>query len=530
MASSITVSSSGSDIVIHEILDSQGLDHIFTIACSDCATAMAEDQNVLVVYESSLALMTIYDADAIECGTTILAITTDINALIAACPGGGGGGSQTLAQTLVLGNATGGENILVNDADAIELENTSLLKQGTYNFGGDGGISRICSVGFEDMWQSGIRHVFDNNGLIRNSTNCFTYVPDSSYDNTLRFKVGSLWTLDNGTTYVCNDASTGAAVWSLLNFNFLPFVEILLATAQAYTYTDWTPLINTLVQTGGGPNAFFSNVLFFGGSYGQFNPIGVCYFDITGSYGAGPFDYRNYFEAHYDLQNDVIVSVKNAYWDIKSTPAAVLEMLRVCIDNKANVDLFSGITIGGGCTITIDPGCNGMNGVTIGDNNTVTCDIKSSLLNISIDNGVDPIVFSDSTNGQTNNAWSGHISKYDSDVNVILPTLGFGVTDIDLTNYASFAGNVYTTATLGGNDISSISNGQDKRNYKIICVGVGGTTSVLNIGFIPTNIFANTYLSVGLPYLLSNINFDNSDNVSIVFNGSNCLVKAVEIY
>ena len=137
----------------------------------------------------------------------------------------GGGGSQTLAQTLDLGNQTGGENILINDADAIELENGSSLKKGTYDFGGDGGISRICSVDYEDMWQAGIRHVFDNNGLIRHSTNCFDVVPDSSFDNTLRFKIDSLWTLDNGTTYKCTDASTGAAVWELYDVGGIPTLQ-----------------------------------------------------------------------------------------------------------------------------------------------------------------------------------------------------------------------------------------------------------------------------------------------------------------
>jgi len=132
---------------------------------------------------------------------------------------GGGGGTQTFAQTLALGRNTGGTNPLINNADAIELENGSSLKKGTYDFGGDGGTSRICSVGYEDNWQSGIRHVFDNNGFIRHSTNCFDVVPDSSFDVTLRFKVDSLWTLDDGTTYKCLDASTGAAVWEqVLNF------------------------------------------------------------------------------------------------------------------------------------------------------------------------------------------------------------------------------------------------------------------------------------------------------------------------
>jgi hypothetical protein len=139
-----------------------------------------------------------------------------------------GGGSQTLAETLLLGNLTGTTNIKVNNASAIELENASLLKKGTYDFGAQGGISRICGVGFEDMWQAGIRHVFDGNGLIRNSTNCFNIIPDGSFDSTLRFKVGSVWTLDDGTNYICTDATTGAAVWELYNVipsstNFVPY-------------------------------------------------------------------------------------------------------------------------------------------------------------------------------------------------------------------------------------------------------------------------------------------------------------------
>ena len=123
------------------------------------------------------------------------------------------GGSQTLAQTLVIGNATGGTNILLNSTDSIQLENNSSLRQGTYDFGQGGGISRVCGVDYEDMWQGGIRHVFDTNGYIRNSTNGFNIVPNFSFDDTLRFKVGSFWTLDDGTTYKCTDNSTGAAVW-----------------------------------------------------------------------------------------------------------------------------------------------------------------------------------------------------------------------------------------------------------------------------------------------------------------------------
>lgn len=138
---------------------------------------------------------------------------------------GGGAGSQTLAQTLDLGNQTGGENILVNNADAIQLENTSSLQKGTYNFGGNGGISRICSNNYEDMWQNGFRHVFDQSGFIRHTSNGFNIVPDETFDVTLRFAVGSFWTLDNGTTYICTDATEGTAVWELYDVGGIPTLQ-----------------------------------------------------------------------------------------------------------------------------------------------------------------------------------------------------------------------------------------------------------------------------------------------------------------
>jgi|GWRWMinimDraft_6_1066014.scaffolds.fasta_scaffold02460_3 hypothetical protein len=128
-----------------------------------------------------------------------------------------GGGEQTLEQTLEFGNNTGGTNILLNSTDSILLENNSSLRKGTYDFGQGGGISRICGVDYEDMWQGGIRHVFDTNGFIRNSTNGFNTVPNFSFDVTLRFKVGSIWTLDDGTNYICTDNTEGAAVWELYN-------------------------------------------------------------------------------------------------------------------------------------------------------------------------------------------------------------------------------------------------------------------------------------------------------------------------
>jgi len=133
--------------------------------------------------------------------------------------------NPTLEGVLIEGNSTNGNNINLNGTDAIVLDNASTLKKGTYDFGADGGISRICGVGYEDMWQSGFRHVFDSNGLIRNTTNGFDLVPNYSFDVTLRFKVGSRWTLDNGDTYECTDATEGAAVWVLVNIGSTPTLQ-----------------------------------------------------------------------------------------------------------------------------------------------------------------------------------------------------------------------------------------------------------------------------------------------------------------
>lgn len=82
-------------------------------------------------------------------------------------------------------------------------------------YNADGGISRICSVGYEDMWQAGIRYTFDLGGNIREATNCFNYIPDSTFDSNKRFIVGSRWVLDNGDTYVCTDNTINNATWEL---------------------------------------------------------------------------------------------------------------------------------------------------------------------------------------------------------------------------------------------------------------------------------------------------------------------------
>lgn len=128
------------------------------------------------------------------------------------------GGSQTLADTLVLGNTSGANDIQFDATQGLLFANTSRLREGTIDagLGGTKGVAQICAVGYELKWEAGRLYVMDGNGLlIRQSLYNFTTTPTATDDNTLGYAVGSLWTLDDGTVYICSDATATAAVWAI---------------------------------------------------------------------------------------------------------------------------------------------------------------------------------------------------------------------------------------------------------------------------------------------------------------------------
>jgi nitrogen fixation protein len=140
-------------------------------------------------------------------------ITVNINKIT-----GGGGGTQTLAQTLDLGNTTGGENISISNGDAIILDNGSMLKKGTIDAGngGLGGIAQICGLGYEHKWEAGRLYITNSSGnVIREVSYNFTEVPTATDDVTKGFVQNTRWILDNGDVYVCTDPTEDAAVWEL---------------------------------------------------------------------------------------------------------------------------------------------------------------------------------------------------------------------------------------------------------------------------------------------------------------------------
>jgi hypothetical protein len=127
---------------------------------------------------------------------------------------GGGGGSQTLADVLDLGNTSGTNSIIFDETYGIIFDNASRLQEGTIaDLNSNKGIAQICGLGYELKWASGVLYSMNSSGnlIIQSTHNAAN--PTANDDDTLGYQVGSFWMLSNGFTFICSDASTGAAVW-----------------------------------------------------------------------------------------------------------------------------------------------------------------------------------------------------------------------------------------------------------------------------------------------------------------------------
>jgi hypothetical protein len=138
----------------------------------------------------------------------------------------GGGGFQDLAGVLVTGNTSGSNDIWFDSFYGLYFSNASRLREGTIDagLGGNRGIAEICGAGYESKWEGGVRYIMGSSGnTIRQSLYNFANTPTVTDDTTKGYAVGSLWTLDNGTVYECSDATTGAAVWAIQEYDFIGF-------------------------------------------------------------------------------------------------------------------------------------------------------------------------------------------------------------------------------------------------------------------------------------------------------------------
>lgn len=125
--------------------------------------------------------------------------------------------APTLQEVTDEGNTTTND-IEFGAGKGILLPNGSRLREGTTDaqFGGSKGIAQICAVGYELKWEAGRLYVMDGNGLlIRHSLYNFTTLPSVTDDSSFGYYVGSLWSLDNGVTYICTDSTPSNAVWEI---------------------------------------------------------------------------------------------------------------------------------------------------------------------------------------------------------------------------------------------------------------------------------------------------------------------------
>jgi hypothetical protein len=137
-----------------------------------------------------------------------------------------GSGSANLSTVLANGNTSGPNDIQFDATQGVLFNNGSRLREGTIDgmLGGSKGIAQICAVGYELKWEAGRLYVMDGNGIyIRWSLYNFTITPTITDDVTLGYLIGSRWSLDDGTTYVCTDNTIGAAVWEIQEVNYIDF-------------------------------------------------------------------------------------------------------------------------------------------------------------------------------------------------------------------------------------------------------------------------------------------------------------------
>jgi hypothetical protein len=77
------------------------------------------------------------------------------------------------------------------------------------------GVEEVCANDYIHRWQSGSLYITQQgpNYWIRSVQYGFTSPPSIYQDENAQYQIGSRFILDDGTAYVCTDATAGAAVW-----------------------------------------------------------------------------------------------------------------------------------------------------------------------------------------------------------------------------------------------------------------------------------------------------------------------------
>ena len=132
---------------------------------------------------------------------------------------GGTGAVGTLQEVTDLGNSTTNDIDFIANA-GLSFDNGAFFRKGTTDAGNGGakGTAQICSISYELKWEAGRLYYMEQDGFtIRDVTHNFAIVPQPTDDSTKGFVIGSRWSLDDGTVYVCSDSTIGAAVWAVVS-------------------------------------------------------------------------------------------------------------------------------------------------------------------------------------------------------------------------------------------------------------------------------------------------------------------------
>jgi hypothetical protein len=154
-----------------------------------------------------------------------------------------GGGGEDLQQTTDIGNSTTNDIDFIGTA-GLAFDNGARFRKGTTDagLGGAKGTAQLCSISYELKWEAGRLYYMEQDGFtIRDVTHNFTFVPQPTDDSTKGFVVGSRWSLDDGTVYLCSDATIGAAVWTVVSSGAVTNVT---ATSPIFSSGGATPDIS----------------------------------------------------------------------------------------------------------------------------------------------------------------------------------------------------------------------------------------------------------------------------------------------
>lgn len=111
--------------------------------------------------------------------------------------GGGGGDYLPLA---------GGT---MDNGAEIAFDNYSKIRQNP-----DGnGLDQVCSIDYVHRWKDGSLYIMNQSGGIRSVQYGLSGEPDSSFDETQGYLIGSRFIKDDGTIFECTDNAEADAVW-----------------------------------------------------------------------------------------------------------------------------------------------------------------------------------------------------------------------------------------------------------------------------------------------------------------------------